>query len=114
MRNSIRPVVWIGTSHEDLKNFPADVQDEIGYALYLAQIGDKHYKAKPLKAFSGVMEIVSNYATNTYRAMYTVKIGDQIYVLHCFQKKSKRGIKTPQKEINIIRQRLKTARDIGS
>ena len=113
MRNSIRPVVWIGTSHEDLKNFPADVQDEIGYALYLAQTGGKHYKAKPLKTFSGVMEIVSNYATNTYRTMYTVKIGDQIYVLHCFQKKSKRGIKTPQKEINIIRQRLKIAQEIS-
>ena len=89
MRNSIRPIVWIGTSHEDLKNFPADVQDEIGYALYLAQIGDKHYKAKPLKAFSGVMEIVSNYATNTYRAMYTVKVGDQIYVFIEIYKQSK-------------------------
>ena len=94
-----KPVVWVGSSLEDLKEFPAEVQDEMGYALYMAQIGDKHPKAKPLKGFSGVIEIRSNYASNTYRAVYTTKIGDAIYVLHAFQKKSTRGIQTPRKEI---------------
>ena len=111
--HGMRPVVWIRSSHDDLKKFPADVQDEIGYALYIAQIGDKHPKAKPLKGFSGVMEIRSNYASNTYRAVYTTKIGDVIYVLHAFQKKSKRGIGTPRQEIALIRSRLKIARELA-
>ncbi len=109
----IRSVVWIRSSHEDLKKFPADVQDEMGYALYIAQIGDKHPKAGPLKGFSGVLEIRSNYASNTYRAVYTTKIGDVIYVLHAFQKKSKRGIGTPRREIALIRSRLKRAQELA-
>lgn len=111
--NTIKQVVWVGTSLEDLKEFPDSVQREIGYALYQAQIGEKHHKTKPLTGFSGVMEIVSNYATDTYRAVYTVKIGDEIYVLHCFQKKSKRGRKTPQKEIDLIKQRLRQAHEMA-
>ena len=109
----IKPLVWVGTSHEDLKAFPSEVQDEMGYALYVAQIGDKHPKAKPLKGFSGIMEIRSDYASNTYRAVYTTKIGDVIYVLHAFQKKSKRGIETPRREINRIKRRLKIALDLA-
>ena len=108
-----KPVVWVGSSHNDLKEFPAEAQDEIGYALYIAQIGDKHPKAKPLKGFSGVMEIRSNYASNTYRTVYTTKIGDRIYVLHAFQKKSTRGIQTPQKEINLIKRRLQRAQELA-
>ena len=108
-----QPVVWVGSSHEDLKAFPAEIQDEIGYALYIAQIGDKHPKAKPLKGFSGVMEIRSNYKSDTYRAVYTTKIGDKIYVLHAFQKKSKRGIQTPKKEINFIKRRLRRAQELA-
>ena len=69
----IKPLVWVGSSHEDLKEFPSEVQQEIGYALYVAQEGDKHPKAKLLKGFSGVMEIRSGYLTNTYRAVYTTK-----------------------------------------
>jgi phage-related protein len=111
--NGIKPVVWVGTSHKELKEFPSDVQDEMGYALYVAQIGDKHPKAKPLKGFSGVMEIRSNYASDTYRAVYTTKIGDAIYVLHCFQKKSKRGVATPKKEIDLIKRRLKMAQNLS-
>ena len=111
--NRVKPVVWVGTSHEDLKEFPSDVQDEMGYALYVAQLGDKHPKAKPLKGFSGVMEIRSDYASDTYRAMYATKIGDAIYVLHCFQKKSKRGIATPKREIDLIKRRLKIAQDLA-
>ena len=109
----IRPIVWVRSSHNDLKKFPADVQDEMGYALYIAQIGDKHPKAKPLKGFSGVMEIRSNYASSTYRAVYTTKIGDVIYVLHAFQKKSKRGIGTPRQEIALIRRRLQRAQELA-
>ena len=107
-----KPVVWVGSSLEDLKEFPADVQDEMGYALYIAQIGDKHPKAKPLTGFSGVMEIRSNYKSDTYRAVYTTKIGDAIYVLYAFQKKSKRGIQTPQKEIDLIKRRLQRAQEL--
>ena len=107
-----KPVVWVGSSRDDLKEFPAEVQDEMGYALYIAQIGDKHPKAKPLKGFSGVMEIRSNYASNTYRAVYTTKIGDRIYVLHAFQKKSTRGIQTPQKEIHLIKRRLQRTQEL--
>lgn len=111
--HEIKSVVWVGSSHEDLKKFPSDVQDEMGYALYIAQVGDKHPKAKPLKGFSGVMEIRSNYASDTYRAVYTTNIGDVIYVLHTFQKKSKRGVGTPKKEIDLIKNRLKTAQGLA-
>ena len=109
----IKPLVWVGSSHEILKGFPSEIQDEMGYALYVAQIGDKHPKAKPLKGFSGVMEIRSNYASDTYRAVYTTKISDVIYVLHAFQKKSKRGIETPRREIALIKRRLKIARNLA-
>ena len=109
----IKPLVWVGSSHEDLKEFPSEVQQEIGYALYVAQEGDKHPKAKLLKGFSGVMEIRSGYLTNTYRAVYTTKIGDAIYVLHAFQKKAKRGVQTPKKEIDLIKRRLKVAQGLA-
>lgn len=109
----MKPAIWVGTSLEDLKEFPNPVQREIGYALHQAQIGEKHHNTKPLKNFSGVMEIVSNYATDTYRAVYATKIGDAIYVLHTFQKKSKRGIGTPKKEIDLIKRRLKMAQKLA-
>ena len=88
-------------------------RDEVGYALYVAQEGDKHPKAKPLKGFTGVMEIRSTFRTNTYRSIYTTKINEKIYVLHAFQKKSKKGIQTPRQEIDIIRRRLKIAQDLA-
>ena len=106
----IKPLVWVGSSHRDLKAFPPEVQNEMGYALYVSQKGDKHPKAKPLKGFSGVMEIRSKYRTNTYRAVYTTKIGDVIYVLHAFEKKAKRDIQTPKKEVDLIKRRLKSLR----
>ena len=112
-KDKMKPIVWVGSSYRDLKQFPLDVQDEMGYALYIAQILDKHPKAKPLKGFSGVMEIRSDYASDTYRAVYTTKIGDAIYVLHTFQKKSKRGTKTPEKELDLIRRRLKMAEELA-
>ena len=108
-----KKVVWVGSSFADLKKFPREVQREIDYALYQAQIGEKHHKTKLLKGFRGVIEIVSRYATDAYRAVYATQIGDRIYVLHAFQKKSKRGRKTPQKEINLIKHRFKMAQDIA-
>ena len=86
---SCKPVVWIGSSLDDLKDFPEEVQGEMGYALYLAQTEKKHISAKPLKGFSGagVLEIVTNFDSDTYRAVYTVKLAGVVYVLHAFQKR---------------------------
>jgi phage-related protein len=108
---SKKPVVWIGSSLEDLKEFPEEVQGEMGYALYLAQTGKKHISAKPLKGFggAGVVEIVTNFDSDTYRSVYTVKLAGVIYVLHAFQKKSKRGIATPKQDIALIKERLQRA-----
>jgi phage-related protein len=111
--NRIKPISWIGSSQEDLKEFPTEAQRTIGYALYVAQVGEKHPRAKPLKGLPGVLEIRTEYASNAYRAIYTAKIGDVIYVLHVFQKKSKRGIGTPIKEIDRIKRRLKIAQALA-
>jgi phage-related protein len=110
---SIKPVVWIGSSRSDLASFPEDVKDAIGYALYVAQRGGKHADAKPLRGFggAGVLEIVENRAGDTYRAVYTVRFAERLYVLHSFQKKSKTGIKTPKPEIELIKSRLKRAEE---
>jgi phage-related protein len=98
----------MGSSREDLKSFPEQVRRHIGHALYAAQQGETDPAAKPLKGFGGanVMEIVDRHDTNTYRGVYTVKFAGRIYVLHAFQKKSTKGIATPQKDIELIRQRL--------
>jgi phage-related protein len=110
-----KPVIWIGDSRRRLQRFPAEVQDEVGFALYRAQLGHKHPSAKPLKGYKGasVLEIVDDFAGDTYRAVYTVKFSDAIYVLHSFQKKSKSGIKTPQHELRLIDQRLADAKEIS-
>lgn len=108
----LKPLFWVGSAKKDLKTFPAEVQDVFGYALYLAQTGSKHLDAKPLKGFGGasVLEIVDDFERRTYRAVYTVKLGDAVYVLHAFQKKSTRGIATRKEDIELIEQRLKQAR----
>ncbi|MGA2125495.1 MAG: type II toxin-antitoxin system RelE/ParE family toxin [Xanthobacteraceae bacterium] len=102
---------WIGTAKEDLLAFTNGVVREIGHALYIAQIGGKHASAKPLKGFGGgtVLEIVENFDGDTYRAVYTVRFAEAIYVLHAFQKKSKKGIKTPQREMDKVESRLQRA-----
>ncbi len=89
------------------------MRSAFGFALYLAQQGKKHQNAKPLKGFSGagVLEVVEDCLGDTFRAVYTVKIAEVIYVLYCFQKKSKRGIETPKQEIDLVRDRLKMAQD---
>jgi len=106
-----KQVDWIGSSYKDFRSFPDDVQDHMGYALHLAQTGDKHEDAKPLKGFggAGVLEIVSDHVGDTYRAVYTVKFATAIYVLHAFQKKSKVGSKTPSIDMELIEKRLKVA-----
>lgn len=106
-----KPVVWIASSREDLCTFPEDVKDGIGHALWFAQTDRKHDSAKPLKGFggAGVLEVVESFEGNAYRAVYTVKFEGFVYVLHCFQKKSKRGRQTPRIETDLIRSRLRLA-----
>lgn len=110
----LKPVIWLGDSLRELKTFPAPVQDEMGYAIYLAQRGDKHVSAKPLKGpGSGVLEVVSDHRGDTFRSVYTVRLAERVFVLHAFQKKSKSGIATPKSEIELIKQRLKQAIEIS-
>jgi phage-related protein len=110
----IKPVVWLGDTLRMLRTFPSGVQDEVGYALYLAQCGEKHPSAKPLKGLGpGVLEIVSDDRGDTFRAVYTVRLGKRVFVLHAFQEKSKRGIATPQPDIDLIKRRLKLAVEIS-
>jgi len=110
---SIKPVVWIGSAKADLRNFPEEVKDSIGFALYVAQQGGKHADAKPLRGFgsAGVLEIIEDHDGDTYRVVYTVRLAGRVYVLHAFQKKSKTGIETPKAEINLIKSRLKRAEE---
>lgn len=107
---TVRPLQWVGSSKDDLKEFPDDVQDHIGFALHQAQVGLKHRDAKPLTSLgSGVLEVVSDFDTNTYRAVYAVRFREAVYVLHAFQKKSRKGIATPKAEIDLVKRRLKAA-----
>jgi phage-related protein len=108
-----KPVRWVGGSKEDLSGFPEEVRRRVGGALWEAQIGRKAPYAKPLKGFghAGVLEIVDDFDGDTYRAVYTVRFVKAIYVLHAFQKKSKRGVATPRAELDLIDHRLKRARE---
>jgi phage-related protein len=114
MESALKPLVWVGSSLEDLKVFPDEVRRAMGYALYFAQTGQKHPDAKPLKGFSGagVLEVVEASEGNAYRAVYPVKFADVVYVLHAFQKKSRKGIKTSQADMDKVRARLKLAAEI--
>ena len=107
----LKAVVWVGPTLKALKEFPRPVQRAFGLGLYAAQLGEMPPDAKPLKGFTGagIVELVEDHRGDTYRAVYTVRFATKIYVLHAFQKKSKRGIATPQKEIELIRARLKWA-----
>jgi phage-related protein len=107
----MKPLLWMGSSRKDLRASPDEVQDTIGFALYLAQTGGKHPRAKPLRGFSGagVLEVVEDGDGDTYRAVYTVRFTNAVYVLHVFQKKSKRGTTTPKAEIDLIKSRLRDA-----
>jgi phage-related protein len=111
----LKPLIWVGSSRKDLRDFPEPVQDQVGYALYIAQCGGKHRDAKPLHGFSGagVVEVVTDYRGDTFRAIYTLRLAEAIYVLHVFQKKSKTGIETPHRETDLIQQRLREAEGIA-
>ena len=106
-----KPLDWVGSSKRDFLAFPEPVQDEMGNALGLAQFGGKHPKAKPWKGQGpGVFEVVEDHDGGTYRAVYTVRFKEVVYVLHAFQKKSPKGIRTARPDVELIARRLKAAR----
>lgn len=105
-----RPLFWIGSSRKDYAEFPSEVQEVFGFQLFLAQTGQHPASAKPLKGIgSGIIELIEDFDGDSYRAVYTARFETSVYVLHCFKKKSKRGIKTPQSEIDLIKRRLRDA-----
>jgi len=107
---NLRPMVWLGDSRKQVRGFPPEVRKSIGVALYDAQTGDKAPTAKPFRGIgSGVFEIALRFDKDAYRAVYAVQIGRRIYVLHAFQKKSKHGIKTPRRDLDVIEQRYRQA-----
>ncbi len=108
---AMKPCEFIGSSKNDISSMPQQVKDAFGFAIRAAQRGAKHPDAKPLKGFggAGVLEVVENFDGDTFRAVYTVKFAGMIYVLHVFQKKSKRGAKTPKTDLDLIKNRLKDA-----
>jgi phage-related protein len=107
----MKPLHWVSSTKKDVLAFPEDVRQEVGYTLYLAQMGDKGLNAVPMVGFGGasVLEVVIDDDGNTYRAVYTVKFAKAVYVLHAFQKKAARGIATPQRDMDLIRSRLRLA-----
>lgn len=107
----LKPVIWVGSSRRDLREFPDLVKDHLGYALYIAQCGGKHRDAKTLTGFggAGVVEIIKDYRGDTFRAVYTVRYAGAVYVLHAFQKKSKTGRQTPRRDMELVKQRLREA-----
>ncbi len=113
MDKALKQVIWIGSSRKDISAFPSEAKRSIGQALYTAQMGDTDPATKPLKGFRGVqvMEIVERCDTDAYRTVYTAQLGNLIYVLHAFKKKSKRGIETPKKDIDLIKNRLSEAKE---
>jgi len=106
-----KPVRWVGASKKEIQKLPKEVRQVFGQAIYDAQTGKKHPGAKPLKGFSGagVLEVIEDELGSTYRAVYTVKFADIVYVLSVFQKKSKSGRKTPKEEIDKIKSRFQEA-----
>jgi phage-related protein len=111
-KHSCKPLNWVGSAKRDLDAMPEDVKDLFGHAIDLAQAGGKHQEAKVFTRFgsAGVLEVVEDDRGNTYRAVYTVKVAGWVYVLHCFQKKSRSGIKTPKEDMDLIHARLKAAK----
>lgn len=107
----LRPLVWMGSSKRDLRALPAEVIDVFGYGLYLAQSGRRHECAKVLRGFgdAGVLELIENDSRGTYRAVYTVRFPEAVFVLHVFQKKSASGIRTPRPDTKLIAARLAAA-----
>lgn len=115
MKLAFKPLHWVGSSKKDLLGMPDEVQQIFGFALYNAQIGLLHPDAKPLKGFgsAGILEVVEDWHGDAYRAVYTVRFADAVYVLHCFQKKSKQGAETHKRDLDLIRERLKEAEKLA-
>jgi len=111
----LKPVVWVVSSRKDLRAFPEPVRDHMGYALYVAQRGGKHRDTKTLSGFggAGVVEVVKDFRGDAFRAVYTVRYAGAVYVLHAFQKKSRTGRETPQRDIELVKQRLREAEQIA-
>jgi phage-related protein len=111
VKHDVSSLRWVGSAKKDLLAMPDEVQQTFGFAFYLAQIGQRHPATKPLHGFgsAGILEVVEDLRGNAYRAVYTVRFAGAIYVLHCFEKKSKHGIETPKREMDLIRERLKQA-----
>ena len=106
----LRPLLWVASSKRDYDQFPARVQETMGFELFLAQTGQHPPSAKPLHGLGrGTVELIEDFAGDTYRTVYTVHFAAAIYILHAFKKKSKRGRKTPQSDIDLIKRRLKDA-----
>ena len=107
----VKPLIWVGSSRKDLRWFPELVQHHIGYALYVAQQGGRHRDTKPLRGFggAGVVEIIEDFRGDTFRAVYTLRYAEAVYVLHAFQKKSNSGRETPRRDMELIRERLREA-----
>lgn len=106
-----KELIWVGRAKEELMALPRDIQSEFGYALGLAQLHDTHHHAKPMKRqLREVIEVVEKDIAGTYRVMYTVKLGDKVYCLTAFQKKSKSGTRTPKADIERVEERLKLAK----
>lgn len=106
----IRPLLWVASTKRDYRQFPPRVQSNFGFELFLAQTGQHPPSAKPLKGLGGrAVELAADFAGDTYRAVYTVRFPDAIYVLHAFKKKSKRGVKTPKSDIDLVKRRLTDA-----
>ena len=107
-----KPLYWMGSAKKDLLAFPEAVKDNVGTALSVAQFGGRHPAAKPWKGEGpGVLEIVEDRAGDTFRTVYTVRFAEAVYVLHAFQKKSPKGIKTARRDVELVSQRLKQARE---
>jgi phage-related protein len=113
--SALRAIAWLASTKKDLLALPDAVIDTFGYALHLAQIGQRHEQAKPLQGFgsAGVLEIVEDRRGSTYGAVYTVRFAHAVFVLHVFQKKSTRGIATPKPALDLMRERLKVAERIA-
>ena len=113
MESGYKPLDWIGSSKKDLDAFPREVKQAVGYALHLAQLGEKSSDSKPLKGFgsASVLEVVEYHDGDAYRAVYTVRFEEAVYVLHCCQKKSKSGIATPMQDMRKVESRLNLAEE---
>jgi phage-related protein len=110
---SPKPLIGIGSSRKDLRESPEDIKHRIGYALWIAQTGGKHRDAKALSGGAGVLEVIEDYWGDTFRAVYTLKYADVVFMLHAFEKKSKTGRETPRRDIELIKRRLREAERIA-